>query len=391
MANLHFHRMAAFDEQGDSNSQESFPGSEGSSEHQEQERTCWICFASEGENHRALWVQPCQCRGTTKWVHQSCLYRWIDEKQKGNIRRIVVCQQCLMEYMIVFPPMGHLATVLDFTHGLVRRFSPYMVASVFFGSIYWSASTFGAITVVQVMGNQRGFALIENANSLVLAAGLPLIPMALVLSRFIRWEDAVLNLIRSRHNIFRKVPILSLLYRTTPEPEDTLPNTDNSSASPPIGMDPLQIARVFAGALLLPTFATIFGGIFFRGVDDSLHRNLLGGATFIAVKGLLNIYLRQKLFLRRRHRLIFDYTEDNLRLYSGNEPDGDQGAAERESRQNAGFDNDNDSTTDTDSYDTDTDDDFNIDDLNIDSDSESDLEYYRRIYQDSWRTLSRQN
>ena len=25
-----------------------------------------------------------RCRGTTKWVHQACIQRWIDEKQKGN-------------------------------------------------------------------------------------------------------------------------------------------------------------------------------------------------------------------------------------------------------------------------------------------------------------------
>lgn len=29
---------------------------------------CWVCFASEDEDFDAAWVQPCNCRGTTKWV-----------------------------------------------------------------------------------------------------------------------------------------------------------------------------------------------------------------------------------------------------------------------------------------------------------------------------------
>ncbi|EDW26638.1 GL13124 [Drosophila persimilis] len=310
-------------------------------ENQDEDRTCWICFASEGENRRALWVQPCQCRGTTKWVHQSCLYRWIDEKQKGNIRRIVVCQQCLTEYLIIFPPMARLASVLDFAERMVRRTSPYLVATIFFGSIYWSAITFGAITVVQ---------------------------------------DATLNFIRRRRNIFRKLPLLSWCYGSIPESEDELAVADNSSAVP-FNMEPLYIARVCAGALVLPTFATIVGGIFFRSVDDSLHRNLLGGATYIAVKGLLNIYLRQKLYLRRRRRIIYDYTEENLRLYGGNQPDGtaaQPGAGQL--RHDAGVEYD----FSTDSYETDDSDVDDGSDHSIDSDSESNVEYYRLVFQGSW-------
>ncbi|XP_033249913.1 E3 ubiquitin-protein ligase MARCH5 isoform X1 [Drosophila miranda] len=384
--------MSAGDGQGDATSQESSPSSGDNSgqlslhhsegpENQDEDRTCWICFASEGENRRALWVQPCQCRGTTKWVHQSCLYRWLDEKQKGNIRRIVVCQQCLTEYLIIFPPMARLASVLDFTERLVRRTSPYLVATIFFGSIYWSAMTFGAITVVQVMGNQRGFVLIENANTLALATGLPLIPMGLVVSRLIRWEDATLNFIRRRHNIFRKLPLLSWCYGSIPESEDELAVAENSSAVP-FTMEPLYIARVCAGALVLPTFATIVGGIFFRGVHDSLYRNLLGGATYIAVKGLLNIYLRQKLYLRRRRRIIYDYTEENLRLYGGNQPDGTTAAQPGAGllRQDAGFEYD----FSTDSYETDDSDVYDSSDLSIHSDPGFNVEYSREDFPGSW-------
>lgn len=31
-------------------------------------RTCWVCFATDEDDTSAQWVQPCNCRGTTKWV-----------------------------------------------------------------------------------------------------------------------------------------------------------------------------------------------------------------------------------------------------------------------------------------------------------------------------------
>ena len=36
----------------------------------EEERQCWVCFASQEDDPVAAWVAPCLCKGTTKWVHQ---------------------------------------------------------------------------------------------------------------------------------------------------------------------------------------------------------------------------------------------------------------------------------------------------------------------------------
>lgn len=115
------------------------------------ERCCWICFATDEDNRLAAWVQPCQCRGTTKWVHQSCLYRWIDEKtQKGSALRSVSCPQCQTEYIIVFPQMGKLGGALEAMDTLVKRLSPFLAAGFFVGSLYWTAVTYGAVTFLQV-------------------------------------------------------------------------------------------------------------------------------------------------------------------------------------------------------------------------------------------------
>ncbi|XP_045923759.1 E3 ubiquitin-protein ligase MARCHF5-like [Micropterus dolomieu] len=70
------------------------------------EKHCWVCFATERDDHSAEWVSPCRCKGCTKWIHQSCLQRWLDEKQKGNSGGAVNCPQCGTEYHITFPKMG---------------------------------------------------------------------------------------------------------------------------------------------------------------------------------------------------------------------------------------------------------------------------------------------
>ncbi|KNC71529.1 hypothetical protein SARC_15934, partial [Sphaeroforma arctica JP610] len=67
------------------------------------DKQCWICFDTEAEDVQreiendprdygnvsretlklyCTWVSPCKCSGASKWVHQGCIQRWIDEKQK---------------------------------------------------------------------------------------------------------------------------------------------------------------------------------------------------------------------------------------------------------------------------------------------------------------------
>ncbi|XP_030369944.1 E3 ubiquitin-protein ligase MARCH5 [Scaptodrosophila lebanonensis] len=278
----------------------------------EQERCCWICFATDEDNRLAAWVQPCQCRGTTKWVHQSCLYRWIDEKQKGNALRSVACQQCQTEYIIVFPQMGKFGGALETLDNLIKRVSPFLAAGFFVGSLYWTAVTYGAVTFLQIVGHEHGMSIMEAGDPLILLIGLPAIPVGLVLGRMIRWEDAILRLIRNRRTVVRKFPFVNLIYPSLEQEEEQ--HTTTNPATPTLS-DPVSATRVFCGALLLPTISSIVGRILFDSVENTLHRTLLGGLTFITVKGILKIYLKQKQYARRKKRRIVDYTEENIRNF----------------------------------------------------------------------------
>ncbi|KAJ8985027.1 hypothetical protein NQ317_016938 [Molorchus minor] len=208
-------------------------------ENKESARYCWVCFATEEEDTEAEWVRPCKCRGTTKWVHQACLQRWVDEKQKGGNMSKVTCPQCQTEYIIVFPNMGIMVLLLDTVDSFIYKGCPFLAAGIVVGAIYWCAVTYGAITVMQVIGQKEGLAIMEQADPLVLLIGLPAIPVALVLGKMIRWEDAVLNFMRKS---LSKIPIIRNLL---PFRIDVATNTEstNENELPPLS-NPVSATRV---------------------------------------------------------------------------------------------------------------------------------------------------
>ena len=160
------------------------------------EKQCWVCFASEEDDTTAVWTSPCRCRGTTKWVHQACIQRWVDEKQKGNNMAQVECPQCGTEYTIRFPNASFLVSILDQGEVLVQRVCPIVAGGVCVGSLYWTCVTFGAVTLMQTVGHDRGLILMERADPLFLLVSLPLVPVGLVLGKMVRWHEPVLKTLR---------------------------------------------------------------------------------------------------------------------------------------------------------------------------------------------------
>ncbi|XP_071635918.1 E3 ubiquitin-protein ligase MARCHF5 isoform X3 [Temnothorax longispinosus] len=295
----------------------------------EEERYCWVCFATDEDDATAAWVKPCHCRGTTKWVHQGCIQRWVDEKQKGHAGHAVACPQCNTEYIIVYPNMeyptcksivGPLVVVLDTIDAVIFRVCPFIAAGIVVGSIYWTAVTYGAVTVMQVVGHKDGLTMMEQADPLVLLVGLPTIPIMLVLGKMLRWEDQALSFLR-RHA--SKVPILrhflpSRLHLVGSTHAYSSYNDEDTSIQsediPPMN-DPVSATRVLCGALLLPTIASLCGRIFFESISSNFQRTLLGGAAFITIKGAFKIYHKQQQYKRQCQRRVMDYTESNVALY----------------------------------------------------------------------------
>jgi E3 ubiquitin-protein ligase MARCH5 len=168
-------------------------------------------------------------------------------------------------------------------------------------------------SVLQVVGHDEGLGILEDTDHIFLMVALPAIPVCLVLGRMIRWEDAILRFIQNRSR--KNFRMLGLIL---PIPEESESNqSDNNQMSRNIS-DTLSTTRVLCGALLLPSISNIVGRIFFSNVRNNLHRTLLGGLAFVAVKGMLKIYFKQKQFIRKKQRKIVDYTDENIQLYMQN-------------------------------------------------------------------------
>uniref|UniRef100_H2YLS4 E3 ubiquitin-protein ligase MARCHF5 n=1 Tax=Ciona savignyi TaxID=51511 RepID=H2YLS4_CIOSA len=186
-------------------------------------KSCWVCFGSELDDANAVWIRPCRCRGTTKWVHHNCLMRWVDEKQKGHSYTKVHCPQCNTEYVIT-------------------------------------------------------------------------IPVGLVLGKLIQWDEYLLRFWR-RHA--HKLGLLNYLFPIRANLRPTHPHEAPAKE--------IKFTRVFCGAMLFPTIATIVGKFVFRKVDGNLQRSFLGGIAFVAIKGILKIYLKQQIYSRLGQRRITNY------------------------------------------------------------------------------------
>lgn len=267
-------------------------------------KSCWVCFASEDDDLEATWVRPCRCKGTTKWVHQMCLQRWIDEKQRGNSATKVSCPQCNTEYIIVFPSLGSFVYVMDVTDHVIYRVCPFVAAGIVVGSIYWTAVTYGAVTVMQVLGHKEGLSVMEQADPLFLLIGLPTIPIFLVLSKMIHWEDYVLRLWRQHSP---KIPLIKYLYPQSNRIR--IMEQDRIPMEPQPLTDPISATRVLCGALMLPTIATLFGKLLFDNVQSNLQRTLMGGIAFITIKGALKTYYKHHKYIQQVHRSILDFDE----------------------------------------------------------------------------------
>lgn len=215
----------------------------------------------------------------------------------------VSCPQCNTEYILVFPPFGTLVYMLDVVDRIIYKVCPLATAGIVVGSIYWTAVTYGAVTVMQVLGHKEGLSTMEQADPLVLLIGLPTIPIMLILGKMVRWEDYLLKLWR---RYWTKIPGLKkLLGCDSGSSVQAVP--ERPPPEQPMLSDPVSATRVLCGALLLPTMATVFGRIFFSHVPSNPQRTLLGGIAFVAIKGVFKMYLKQQQYIRQCQRKILNY------------------------------------------------------------------------------------
>jgi len=195
--------------------------------------------------------------------------------------------------------MGVGMRVLDVVEKYINKVCPFAAGCLILGSAYWTAVTYGAVTVMQVLGHKEGLGLMEQADPLFLFIGLPAIPLGLFVAKLLRWEEAVLRMWRKHSN---KLPIFGSLYQ----------GGDSWTTSSDVAEDriPVSYTRVLVGAMVFPTISTLVGKLFFGSVKSNSQRSLLGGLSFFLMKGILRMYYMQMTYRRRSKRRIENYEED---------------------------------------------------------------------------------
>ncbi|KAI7868267.1 hypothetical protein BDF14DRAFT_1692667, partial [Spinellus fusiger] len=129
---------------------------------------CWICFGEE-EDSQGRWIHPCQCSLVS---HEECLLAWIQETHESKSIPLVLL--ALMEKTV--------------------HTTASIVAVLGIGcSVLMVSTTYGALTVMTMMGEQQGQNMIGHPLqwSWKTWMGLPAIPLALVVSRS-PWGDNLL-------------------------------------------------------------------------------------------------------------------------------------------------------------------------------------------------------
>jgi E3 ubiquitin-protein ligase MARCH5 len=209
----------------------------------------------------------------------------VDEKQQGNSSIEVACPQCSSTYIIVYPKSGMFVRLLDIFDRIINKACPFLAGGILVGSVYWTAVTYGAVTIMQVLGHKEGLNVMEKADPLIMLIGLPTIPVMLMLGRLIRWEDALLKFWR-KHST--KLPLFNLILPNSNQYLPRMPAVAHSSNS-----DPVSFTRTICGGLILPTIATIVGKLLFQRINSNFQRSII-----VSILGFIASFFYWSFFTR---------------------------------------------------------------------------------------------
>ena len=250
------------------------------------------------------------------------------------------CPQCNTQYLIDYPALGTFLKLIEQVDGFFNRISPLATAGLLVGSLYWSAVTYGAVTVFQVLGQRTGLRIMEESDPLVLLIGLPTIPLTLILAKMIRWHDYVL---RAWRHLTPGMVFFKYLFPN----ESTEHQVPMRVPTEDTVVDATSATRIICGALALPSIAMFCGNILFNHSPSGTKRIFLvrpvsliihlkytllskskisknvslmheiytsiffqGGLVYVLTKGCLKMYYKQQQYLRLAKRKIRDYPAD---------------------------------------------------------------------------------
>lgn len=242
----------------------------------------------------------CKCR--KKLAHEECFNNYIDSIQSGNVNILISCAHCNLKYEFNYPYNGIFLKIFDLLDQFLNVSSTSFAYLGLALSTYWSSLSFGALTLLQINGVQKGLNILKSSNVFVSAILLPVIPIALVCGRFLHWESVLQYLIPSCFKFQTKLIDQKL--------NDYQDNEDDDDDGEKEDMRFLSRIRLVVGGLLLPsTIVSIdrftFGLIYKQ--KSTLFRTLLIGIGFVGLKGFSKVLYNHKKIWQKENREIKNY------------------------------------------------------------------------------------
>eukprot|EP00035_Acanthoeca_spectabilis_P007533 m.137925 g.137925 ORF g.137925 m.137925 type:complete len:276 (-) comp13987_c0_seq4:5384-6211(-) len=273
---------------------------------EDDDRMCWICHLTDEDQPALKWVSPCRCSGSTRWVHQRCLLRWINDSDVTCGADRKKCPNgCGVRYTIAEGAPSVIVQLGDLVNECVERSLPLISLTAGLTTLWAGLACYSALTIVTVSGHM-GVRALARTDPGVAYLTLPLLPLGLIACRAVSATDLI-----------------------GPRPSvnggngggavgDTEEEEDDYEDEWVIGSRPFSFSRVAVGALLFPYTAYGTGWLCFGRVRDSecLLRTAFGGLLFLFGKSLTKkIYLFHKQQqLTSRRVLNFEavgYLQDN--------------------------------------------------------------------------------
>lgn len=173
-------------------------------------RQCWICFAEENPGCKEIWLRPCKCKGSTKWVHEECLLDWINsqlishEDSLSSSTQKLSCPQCHHIYKIVEQQL--LPTPLLNFLNLVQKWKYRLVfASALSGisaGVYLLSFAYGSVTFFITVGPEEAISYFQTYGQPLVQLGQGLlgrfpsghVPDLNILSVFQSWSKLILGM-----------------------------------------------------------------------------------------------------------------------------------------------------------------------------------------------------
>lgn len=273
------------------------------------QKECWICLSQDPN----VFLCPCQCKGSTKYVHKQCFLDFIQSKKIENLQ----CTFCKADYLIKsrydnFIIVFEKIRKINFytCQFIFIAYTIFLAYSVLF--LYGIAVVFlfvGYEDLVQYMYDPDSIFPYSLINIVRLAINLPIVPVCLLLSTHKKFSYIfhilpTLILFESfewKYFPFYFSPLLLFLYNKMIGFIEKKFGKRNGEASILVNNHSFEI-KIITGTLISPFVGIFIGETLFCGYKKKALRSFYGCVLYTLAKDLCGIYYL--ISLRKRIRTL---------------------------------------------------------------------------------------